>query len=230
MNKKLSKSLFIASVCVSLMAVGYLFNYQNSQIPMLVYKNNQMYAKHVKGNELVEINGNVYHIDDQGKLNLNVHLNNQQLIVEDEAHQSFSYYQLPLINSTPSPSQKESLETIETLFENMDDLQIKKVIVDSLLWKNEVTGETYRGIEQLSFGWNEDHMIYGGLILVENPYGVQFNCEFKGGIDNMITNNVHSLWLDLPLLHRQIVIDDILIGSGKSLTYNQRVKLYGELL
>lgn len=77
---------------------------------------------------------------------------------------------------------------------NLDDNEIKKTVLNSLVWKNEFTNQSIRGVQGLKFGFNIDDWAYGGLKLVENPYNVQFSgYQFVGGVE-LITRNTFSIY------------------------------------
>lgn len=174
-------------------------------------------GKEVTG--LYEIDGNVYKFDEQGKADMyDVEMNVDELNKINDSK----------TNNLNSKSEfvEPSIDT--NWWQELTDEQIKEKLIQSLVWYNEVTNEYYYGTQNISYGWNEDHIIFGGLILKENPYGIEFLTDFIGGIENIIATNKHSMWWSAPDYSRQIILDDLVIEDGQSITFEQRLAMYGK--
>lgn len=91
---------------------------------------------------------------------------------------------------------KEDTPQIDALWwSTLSDEEIVKTVVDSLVWKNEFTNKTYKGIQSLVYGFNIDDWAYGGLKLMNNPYGVQFSgYQFVGGVELITRNSFLMYW------------------------------------
>ena len=76
--------------------------------------------------------------------------------------------------------------------------QIRAKVTASMVWKNEITGQTYKGVDGLSFAWNQEDFAYGGLKLISNPYGVDMSYNFPGGRKGMIAKNTFEMFWNIP--------------------------------
>ena len=76
--------------------------------------------------------------------------------------------------------------------------QIRAKVTAEMVWKNEITGQTYRGVEGLAFAWNQEDFAYGGLKLISNSYGVDMSYNFPGGRKGMIAKNTFEMFWNIP--------------------------------
>ena len=76
--------------------------------------------------------------------------------------------------------------------------QIRAKVTGAMVWKNEITGQTYKGVDGLSFAWNQEDIVYGGLKLISNPYNVDLPYSFPGGRGGMISTDTFEMFWNLP--------------------------------
>ena len=76
--------------------------------------------------------------------------------------------------------------------------QIRAKVTGAMVWKNEITGQTYKGVDNLTFAWNQENIVFGGLKLVSNPYNVDLPYSFPGGRGGMISTDTFEMFWNLP--------------------------------
>lgn len=171
-----------------------------------------------------------YFLDDKGALVLNdqeVKVNSKgELVLKNEENITLNNDNSSL-NKGVSSSEKAINEN-ENWWVNLSDEQLKKTLIDSLVWLNEVENEYYYGIENLSYGWNEEHQYFGGLVLQENPYHIEFSIPFEKY--TLTTLQDVKMWWNAPDYSMQVIFDDLKIDQGKTLTFEQRVSLWESMI
>ena len=113
--------------------------------------------------------------------------------------------------------------------EGKSEAEIMKTVTDALVWKNEITGETYYGLNGLKYGWNLENNAYGGLVLVSNPYGVLFfGGTYTGGADSFSGfTNIQYVYQnnDVNYSSSSYYVN---ISAPSAISYDEVLALYGQ--
>lgn len=185
---------------------------------------------HQKQTGWLVLENGTYFLDEQGALVLNdqeVKVNSKgELVLKNEESITLNNDNSSL-NKGVSSSERVINED-DNWWVNLSDEQLKKTLIDSLVWFNEVENKYYYGIENLSYGWNEEHQYFGGLVLQENPYHIEFSIPFEK--HTLTTLQSVKMWWNAPDYSMQVIFDDLKIDQGKTLTFEQRVSLWESMI
>lgn len=131
-------------------------------------------------------------------------------------------------SSSGSTSKPSTPATPKWWGEGKSEAQILKTAVDSLVWRNEITGETYYGLNNLKFGWNGENVAYGGLVLVSNPYNVEFWEDFVSGPDSGCTNTTveYQFRYISGDIYYATDVYSVNIGVPSAMSYDEILSLY----
>ena len=97
--------------------------------------------------------------------------NNQNNVVENNTTQETPKTPEVIKKLDKSKIPKPKKHEINPMwYQDKQDEEIKKIVLESLHWYNEWQEESYQGIENLNYGFNNEGWAYGGLVLIDNPY------------------------------------------------------------
>ncbi len=121
---------------------------------------------------------------------------------------------------------EENIVTEATILQDNEFIEVNNSdIVNSLVWYNEWSKETYGGNSNIQYGFSIENKLYGGLILKQNPYNIQFdNYQFIGGKQLLNTNAFTMTYINKQGL--QVHLGELIISSWNSITMEKMYEFY----